>query len=66
MKLEKTFKSLPAPCYIFGSQPQKLKDGTSGIKVEGRQLSEGWYKMTAVSDENPNQPKSVSFTVTDC
>jgi hypothetical protein len=37
-----------------------------GIKVEGKQLPVGWYKMTAASDENPNQPKSVSFTVTDC
>jgi hypothetical protein len=66
MKLDKTYKSLPAPCYIFGSEPRKLKDGTVGMKVEGKQLPVGWYKMTAVSDENPNQPKSVSFTVTDC
>jgi hypothetical protein len=50
---------------VFGSKPQKLKDDTIRIKVEGKKLSEGWYTLTAVSADNPNEPKSVSFSVTD-
>jgi hypothetical protein len=68
MKLDKTYEEMASPYYVFGSKPQKLKDGTMGIKVEGKKLPEGWYTLTAVSADNPNQqhPKSVSFAVTDC
>jgi hypothetical protein len=65
MKLDKTYEEMAAPYYVFGSKPQKLKDGTMGIKVEGKKLPEGWYTLTAVSADNPSEPKSVSFAVTD-
>jgi hypothetical protein len=68
MKIDKTYEEMASPYYVFGSKPQKLKDGTMGIKVEGKKLPEGWYMLTAVSADNPSQqhPKSVSFAVTDC
>jgi hypothetical protein len=65
MKLDKMYEGMAAPYFVFGSKPQKLKDDTMGIKVEGKKLSEGWYTLTAVSADNPNEPKSVSFSVTD-
>jgi hypothetical protein len=67
MKLDKAYEGGAAPYYVFGSKPHKLKDGTMGIQMSSKKLDAvGWYTLTVVSADNPNDPKNVSFAVTSC